>query len=143
MRLTSIGLLLTGFLLLASCQQSTKEPLLPSIPAGSFHYTGFDSTGRTVVTGWLSFSFTDSIRISGKWNLQKNGSIPRLGPQTGSGILSGRVQNGKISINLNPNQIDNNVDLFGEYHPQRFSGKWVYSGYPGILNSGTFQAVRK
>jgi len=142
-KLTSLGLLLAGLLLLGSCQRSLKEPLLPTIPAGSFQYTGFDSTGKTVVTGWICFSFKDSILISGKWNLQKSGTILQLGPQTGSGILTGRIQHGKITINLNPNQIDNNVYLFGDYHPQQFSGKWSYSGYPGIVNSGSFQAVRK
>lgn len=75
MKLAFPALFLTGLLLLGGCQRSLKEPLLPAIPKGSFQYTGLDSAGYTVVTGWISFSFEDSIRISGKWNLQKNGSF--------------------------------------------------------------------
>jgi hypothetical protein len=60
----------------------------------------------------------------------------------GSGNLVGHFEGDKIGLNLNPDYIDNNVLLAGTIYYWGISGAWNYIGFPGVLNQGTFRAVR-
>ncbi|MCL6100815.1 MAG: hypothetical protein M1391_19830 [Bacteroidetes bacterium] len=53
------------------------------------------------------------------------------------------LKKGTVSINLNPNFVDNNVVLQGTMSSDGFNGKWEWIGFAGKLNGGSFNAVRK
>ncbi|MCU0645566.1 MAG: hypothetical protein MUC94_15080 [bacterium] len=113
------------------------------IPAGAYAYTGYDSTGVKIVMGWTKIVFDDNIYISGEWELDKIGDPENIGPQVGSGNLVGSLENHQLFLNLNPDFVDNNVFLTCLYDDQKLTGKWNYSGFPGIINYGTFVAEKK
>ena len=86
----------------------------------------------------------DSGDVSGSWNLDAVGTpSPMIGPQVGQGRLEGRVDGASFSANLNPQMVDNNVFLFGVMEAGVITGTWEFSGFPGVLNRGSFSAVRK
>jgi hypothetical protein len=66
-----------------------------------------------------------------------------IGPQIGKGHLAGEFHNDTMLIELQPLYRDNNVGLYGTIQGNEFTGKWIYSSFIGITNSGTFIAVRK
>jgi len=113
------------------------------LPAGTYTYTGFDSMGVKIVTGWIKIVFDDSTHISGEWELDKIGDPQNIGSQVGSGNLVGILENNQLFVNLNPDYVDNNVFLTCPYDDQKLTGKWNYSGFPGIINYGTFVGERK
>jgi len=113
------------------------------IPAGAYAYTGLDSTGVKIVTGWIKIVFDDSTHISGEWELDKIGNPQNIGPQVGSGNLVGSMVNNQLHLNLNPQYKDNNVFLICPYDDQKLTGIWNYAGFPGIINYGTFVAEKK
>ena len=113
------------------------------IPDGAFAYTGFDSTGVEIVRGWIMFDFDDSTNISGDWELDKIGNPQKIGPQVGSGNLVGSMVNDELHLNLNPQYKDNNVFLICPYDDQKLTGKWIYAGFPGVINYGSFVAEKK
>lgn len=112
------------------------------IPNGAYAYSGYDSTGVQIVRGWIKINLDDSTTISGEWELGKIGDPENIGPQVGSGTLMGNLQNNQLFLNLNPEYVDNNVFLICPYDDQKLAGKWNYSGFPGIINYGTFVAER-
>jgi hypothetical protein len=114
----------------------------PKIPEGAYVYTGYDSTDVRIVTGWIKIVFNDSINISGEWELDKIGDPQNIGPQVGSGTLRGTYDRDKIYCDLNPDYVDNNVILRGEYDDKKTKGEWIYVGFPGIINQGTFKAEK-
>jgi hypothetical protein len=38
---------------------------------------------------------------------------------------------------------DNNVNLHGKVEGKRYKGTWSYSGFAGVITSGTFEASRE
>ena len=111
---------------------------------GVYLYSGYDAEGRQIVKGVITIEVEDTSHVTGTWNLQKSGvdSLGRYGPQVGSGNLVGHFEGDKIGLNLNPDYIDNNVLLAGTIYYWGISGAWNYIGFPGVLNQGTFRAVR-
>lgn len=95
------------------------------------------------MTGTLIISQIDSAQIQGSWQLAAINNAQKTGPQNGSDSLSGVFKKGAVSINLNPNFVDNNVVLQGTISSDGFNGKWEWIGFAGVLNSGGFNAVRK
>jgi hypothetical protein len=85
----------------------------------------------------------DSVNVSGSWEFQKIGEPQQIGPQVGRGELRGVVDAERISIDLNPDYRDNNVILNGVVSGDTISGSWMYVGFPGPINSGTFQATKQ
>ncbi len=105
-----------------------------------FEYTGFDRRGATIVRGHLELFRSGSGEIVGRWALRSVGDPGRIGPQVGTGVLTGELNDGLLGINLNPRFVDNNVELMGRLNRTTYSGRWQWIGFPGILNSGTFRA---
>ena len=127
---------------LFSCEDDHDD-----VPFGAYRYSGFDSTHTAIVSGWLLFENEDSTQLSGEWSLDAIGSPPGIGPQIGTGMMTGGNDNGNIWINLNPGWVDNNVFLSGTFEDdgvnKRFRGKWNWSGFPGVLNHGTFSSIKE
>jgi len=125
-------------LLLACADKNTLDSLIGQ--ESRYSYTGFDSTGVTIVQGWIEIQMTDSATVIGQWDLSPVGNAEHIGPQTGSGELSGFFEKGKISLDLNPENRDNNVLLHGNFNRENFEGQWSYVGFAGVVNSGSFKA---
>jgi hypothetical protein len=113
------------------------------VPAGAYAYSGFDSAGRLVVTGSLTLDVQDPAHVAGTWSLQSSGSVQALGPQIGDGQLQGAMNGSNLTVNLNPQQNDNNVFLSGTLDGHTYRGQWTYSGFAGVLNQGSFEAIQR
>ncbi|MCM3873810.1 MAG: hypothetical protein ND895_24240 [Pyrinomonadaceae bacterium] len=120
-------------------------------PVGDYQYAGYIKGGGKIVEGQLSITSVESrriqsgeqIQIKGNWQLSKVGNPEKIGPQVGSGELTGSIIKGEIYIDLNPNISDSNVILKGTIEGKRFHGTWSFNGYAGAINQGTFEATRK
>ena len=107
-----------------------------------YQYSGYDTLGVQIIEGSLFFEYGDSISISGAWDFNVIGSPENIGPQTGEGEYIGTVENNQLWINLNPEWADNNVHLDGTIDGNKITGNWVYSGFAGSMNHGTFSSEK-
>jgi len=107
-----------------------------------YQYFGYDTLGVQIIEGSLFFEYGDSSSISGTWDFNVIGSPENIGPQTGEGEYIGTVENNQLWINLNPEWADNNVHLDGTIDGNKITGNWVYSGFAGSMNHGTFSAEK-
>ena len=116
-------------------------PPLGSSPS-SYSYNGYNSKGLLVVVGSITLVVTDSQVVSGTWTLECIAQGEKVGPQTGSGTLTGSFQNSRVAVNLNPGWVDNNVFLSGTFDKDRFIGSWMWSTFAGPTSEGRFEALR-
>jgi hypothetical protein len=111
-----------------------------STQTGTYRYTAF-LEGSPVVEGLLQLNEVSTTRVSGSWELARIGSPTiQVGPQVGTGTLEGSFDGAVLSINLNPGVADNNVFLTGTFQGDTIRGQWSFSGFPGVINEGTFTA---
>jgi len=139
MKATIISIALASFLLFSFCSEdsSTNSSLT------TYKYTGYDSTGNKIISGYLWIDSVDSTVVKGRWDFKRVSNEENLGPQIGRGNFEGIMMLGRMSFNLNPEMIDNNVILDGStLLPRRFDGTWSYIGYPGVINLGRFEATQ-
>lgn len=135
--------LIALFAVISAC---TEKNIITGLDSTGSRYTyiGYDSTGAKIVKGWIEIHITDSAEVSGNWNLSVIGNPQNIGPQTGAGQVSGIIEDEKIFLDLNPNFRDNNVVLFAEfYKSRRMEGQWNFVGFPGVLNYGSFAAIKQ
>lgn len=122
---------------------SCSDPLTTETINGEYNYTGFDSIGVKISQGTLTINISDSTKITGDWAILPIGNDIERGPQIGDGRLEGTIKNDSIFINLNPNVIDNNIQLIGLFVNGKISGKWTWSTFAGIANRGFFSAEKR
>lgn len=120
-----------------------NAPQPKTFPLGEYQYTGYDDGGVKIVEGRLSLTSRDGDQVKGTWELKQVGELHRIGPQVGSGDLIGGISGSEVSLELNPNMNDNNVSLRGKVEGKRYKGTWRYSGFTGVISSGTFEATAK
>lgn len=109
--------------------------------ATAFQYVGYGRDGSVVVRGTLTLSISAVGRVTGRWEFR--GADPaRIGPQVGRGALVGSFENGVLSVNLNPQNSDNNVLLNGRFSRTEYVGRWEWVGFRGVITGGTFRAAR-
>jgi hypothetical protein len=147
-----VAVVFGAVLFLSGCANNVSNE--PTAPAGSslektntgtqisYAYSGFSSGGMQIVRGQMSFVFGESGRVTGRWNFRALVDTTRIGPQHGSGLFTGSLNNGVLTINLNPRVADNNVVLSGRFDRASYAGRWQWIGFPGVINGGTFRAVR-
>jgi hypothetical protein len=107
-----------------------------------YAYSGFNREGIRIVRGELTVFVGQAGRVTGRWHLRALVDTGRIGPQHGSGALAGGLNNGTLTLNLNPRSVDNNVILTGRFDRMSYAGRWEWIGFPGVINHGTFRAVR-
>lgn len=127
----SISGLALGLILITACNDTTPS---------QWTYTGFDSTGTKILTGWIELNPHPGDTLTGEWKFDPVGNPSNLGPQMGTGTYRGTQTGLDIQLELNPNIVDNNVGLAGPVIGNAWSGTWTYSGYSGVINYGTFIA---
>ncbi len=140
--LSKIKSILVVLLLLTVMMNCFENPLNEIKETKIYAYAGFDSTGVKIVAGLLEIKIENNNRVTGNWKFDKIGNPENIGPQTGSGNLSGSLQDSILSLNLNPNYVDNNVLLNAIYDAHTMNGDWMWIGFSGPINHGTFKAVR-
>lgn len=136
MRLIALAAL--SMILLTACQTSkTVTPLRPT-----YQYTAYDAKGSLVLTGTLHIDQVGN-KVTGDWALEPADQVKPadIGPQVGTGILSGSTQDNVTVINLHPQTIDNHVILRGSLRNGIFSGAWQYIGFGGVVSEGSFSAI--
>jgi hypothetical protein len=139
MKAVILCIALTSFLMFSSC--SDDSPTNSS--SKTYKYTGYDSTGNKIISGYLWIDSVDSTVVKGRWDFKQVSNEENLGPQTGKGNFEGiKDLQGNMSLNLNPGWIDNNVFLIGSFHNLHYNGDWNYVGFPGVINSGSFEAIQ-
>ena len=137
MRAVIIYIAFASFLLFSSCSEDSPTNSLTT----TYKYTGYSANGNTVITGYLWIDSVDSTTVKGRWDFKSISNEENLGPQVGKGKFEGiKDSQGNMSLNLNPEWIDNNVLLIGSYLNSQYSGDWNYVGFPGVINTGTFEA---
>ena len=89
-------LLISSFLLF--CSSSTG-------PLGNnrYSYRAYDSTGHSVVKGWIKIEKSDSTRIIGSWHLTKIYSLAKTTHTAGNGKLQGITKDNEIYLDLSIN----------------------------------------
>jgi len=128
----SIPGIFTLLLLLTGCNNASTN---------QWDYKGYDSTGTQIISGWIELTPQINDTLGGSWKFESVGSPSRIGPQTGTGTYSGFQDGYEITLDLNPELVDNNVTLTGIVAGSLWSGTWEYSGFSGVINHGTFSAT--
>lgn len=137
MKALIISIALASFLLLSFCSEDSSTNSSLTI----YKYSGYDSTGNKIITGYLWIDSADSSVVKGRWDFKRVSNEENLGPQIGSGNFDGvKDSQGNMSLNLNPEWIDNNVFLIGSFNNLQYRGDWNYVGFPGVINAGSFEA---
>lgn len=128
-----------AFALYLFCSCGEDSPTNSS--STTYKYTSYTENGNIIITGYLWIESVDSTTIMGRWDFKLVGSEENLGPQIGKGNFEGQKDSrGSMQINLNPGFIDNNVILDGSLLNLDYNGTWSYIGFPGVINSGSFEA---
>ncbi len=107
-----------------------------------YNYDAYDSTGVHIVTGWFWITEQDSSAIAGEWEFFKVENLENIGPQIGSGHFIGYQKSTEIQLELNPDMADNNVSLYGTFTGTTINGEWQCTGFPGLINEGSFHAKK-
>ena len=127
MAIVSLLLFVPGFFIW-NCSGANSVHQSKPFPLGEYQYAGFDNKGNKIVEGRLAITSREADRIKGEWKLSKIGNPERIGPQTGMRECIGLIKDDSLFINLNPNMVDNNVNLKGKVQDRRYSGTWSYDG---------------
>jgi len=111
-----------------------------------WQYVTKDGEGNPLTEGLLTMPYPlkEGVRFAGSWQAKYVGPInqqDKIGPQINGGKLTGELTDGQIILQLNPNMADNNVRFIGKVNGDRLTGAWEYSGYAGVTNKGTFEAM--
>lgn len=130
--------------LFASACSSLPSELEPF--DGNFDYVAFDEEGTRVLTGRLELDVRDKGSVRGSWEIDwaegANQHTP-VGPQVGKGSLVGTITDGELTLDLNPQNADNDVGLLGALDGARIAGRWEYVTFAGPAGTGTFRATKR
>lgn len=138
MKIVSLGLILTAIFLITGCNDDESSP-----NTGSYRYTAF-LNNTPVVEGTIQIDSLNPQNVTGHWDFHAVGDERNdIGPQIGSGNLTGTFDGADLFINLNPDMADNNVILHGMFSSNTIRGNWSWSGLAGVLNQGSFMAQRE
>jgi len=111
--------------------------------AGIWNYSGFDTNGSLVVTGWMSLS-AQTNPIKGIFRFDRAGSGSTAGHLIGSGAFEGFATNNFVGLEETPRVIDGQFRLGGEIDVNLYTGRWVLGPtFAGGFFEGTFSAERR
>jgi len=127
------------FLFLSCSTSKTSE----SYPYGSYSYRSYNFLGDLVGEGTLYINQPDSNITTGNWQIRKVRECLNCGAQFGSGILTAKVENDSMRINLNPYDVEIDTELMGAFGDGTFNGDWHWTNLAGFGFSGTFKAYRQ
>lgn len=93
--------------------------------------------------GVIDFTIEADSTLTGTWTIKaaEGFSENEIGPQVGSGKLSGSIKNHQFYVNLNPGWSDNNVTLTAHFS-DIIGGGWYWNTFEGPKSSGGFTLFR-
>ncbi len=102
---------------------------------GTYQYSGYDADGNLLSKGTITLNVKDTV-ISGSRNLKG------IGYESGTGEISGYIDNNNVTINLTPNSIGQFI-LKGKISNGNLTGDRLLDTGTSIVvrNEGTFKAV--
>lgn len=112
----------------------------PPMLGGPYAYEAKDANGTAVLQGLLLFPYVASTG-DGTWSIAWKPGVDTtqvVGPQVGQGRFTRDGQDGQITIDLTPDNVDNNIGLEGCYADNGVIGSWHYVGIAGEIASGAF-----
>jgi hypothetical protein len=120
----------------------------PGAIAGTLDYVAWADSGTRLLEGVLSVAGQANQHVSGTWAIHwaagaDTANANDVGPQLGTGSLSGVVQDTTVLVDLTPGFADNNVGLLGCVTASGFAGKWSHVGIAGEIAHGPFTATRR
>ena len=132
-RMKRIVLLLFSILIFVACE----EERLKDKP---YQYIAYYGTSlRVCAKGTIEFTIENDSTLVGTWSIEANDGFTQneIGPQVGSGKLTGQIKNDQFYVNLNPGWSNNNIFLNG-YYGDVTHGWWSWSTFNGARSSGSF-----
>ena len=109
-------------------------------------YVTHDGAGDALTKGVLTLPYPlqEGVRFVGSWQAKYVGPDTQrdsIGPQINGGKLNGDLTDGQLTLQLNPNMNDNNVQFVARVDGERLTGRWEYSNFAGLAAKGTFEAL--
>jgi len=133
---------LCALLAALSITACSDDPTGPDLSQQQFAYAAFTLEGTEILQGVLQLTTTESDTVMGSWEIgwvEGADQTVLVGPQLGEGLLFGLLSGSTIVIDLNPENEDLNVVLFGTWEGKRISGHWEFTGIAGPMYQGTFE----
>jgi len=141
MRALALGVVCAG-VLVAACGGDSVAPL----QGGILRYRASSAQGAPLLVGSLTLEVHADSTVTGSWRIAwvaGADTTAAVGPQVGSGALSGRqYADGSLQLDLDPLYADNNVFLSATPVVTGLSGSWSWSGFAGPLAGGRFTLTR-
>jgi hypothetical protein len=128
-------------LVLAACSGAPAG--IAAARTDGFQYTARSATGQPLLTGRLKLAFPDDSTVTGTWTIAwvpGADTTLEVGPQVGSGALTGSRSGDTLLLQLNPNMADNNVGLRALRTAEGYAGEWEWSAFTGPRTKGSFEA---
>ncbi len=139
-------LALLALLSLAACSGGKPAPLSPDVVAmgpGTYAYLATSEAGAPLVVGTLTLDPTlgPGNEINGSWDFHwypAADTMAEVGPQIGTGFFRGMPHGDSVTIELNPQNADNNAGLIGEWDGSKLVGTWDWVTITGVRTTGRF-----
>ena len=148
MRLIALAIAALALLIGAGCmtgaRSMTEADRLSSSNDTDYTCVIFDDRGKRVGTGLLNLKMSTGSKeeFVGSWEINLNQKAKKSTARKarfGEGVLTGKVKDGKVWINLHPDFKSRNVFMRGACSESSFKGKWNYAtASRGDVTSGTF-----
>ncbi len=133
--------LLFAALTLVACTAGPAETA--ALRAGGYHYSARSAAGQPLLDGRLEIRSVDDSTLRGTWEIAWVAGADMsadVGPQVGSGTLTGSRRGDTLLIQLNPTYADNNVVLQAVSSADGYAGHWEWNTITGPRTAGPFVA---
>lgn len=116
----------------------------PGQPGACYFYQAFGPDGAPLVEGHLTIDVAASGSgegqpVEGVWIFDRI-QPGNAGPQVGSGILRGRLDDRDVLLRLNPDASGSEVELNGTIDGNAITGVWTWLQAAEPVSQGTFTA---
>lgn len=119
-----------------------NRPVNPQNPIfGRYTLAGYDSSGRFIFTGEISFVSLAQNQLKGQCKITRKQDAPE-GLSDLNSACEGSLDGEKVTIDLGPALDDGGLVLEGQFDGGRISGVWMFDTFAGRKPQGKFEAVK-
>jgi len=126
-----------ALLMISGCFDKTSGP----DDQFNANYLAYDKSENLILQGLLHFTVKEDSTVTGSWEIDwvpgANTSL-QVGPQIGSGKLTGHIMDSWLYLDINPGWADNNVILHGTWSEGEMDGAWQWVTFSGPTTYGRF-----
>lgn len=144
--------LLALALLVAACDGTAPSGgPLTLVSGGNYVYTAYGTLGAPLLTGTMHLEYgvlpafsTPPQGLAGSWEIHwvpGADQTTMVGPQVGSGEITGLTDSSGVKLSFLPNRVDNDVALAGLVSGASVNGTWTYTTLVGPTQHGRFTLV--